>query len=269
MFITSEDTLNDVDLVEVESSSSSTPNQPEAYHQRLRKYKRKSKRKYLLAPTECAVCGLPTTHCHYNVPACHGCKAFFRRSLLNGAYFVCERDSNCEVRSGSLFRCRSCRMDACLRCGMSVDRVELPSDVDADEIVNQCEKRKQRIEADRTLAVKVVPQFDEIHDHRIIDSLTFVELKYSRLRRSIFDGSSFYVDQNVWNLLQKQSELGNADKHELLCTNNSDDFQRHWLATDLILNVEQLKAMPFFLSIGYVRSRGVGEARGFGEHYVK
>ncbi|KAI6210358.1 Ligand-binding domain of nuclear hormone receptor [Aphelenchoides besseyi] len=247
MLITTEDALNDLDLAEIESSSSSTPNQHETYRC-PRKYQRKSKRKFFLPPTECAVCGLPTTHCHYNVPACHGCKAFFRRSLLNGAYFVCERDSNCEVRAGSLFRCRSCRMDACLRCGMSVDRVELPSHVDANEILNQCEKRKQRIEADRSLTVKfsVVPQFDQIRNHRIIDSLKFIEFKYSRLRMSVFDGFSFYVDQNVWNLLQKQSELANADKHKFLCTNGSEILRRHWLATDLILNVEQLKVMPFF-----------------------
>ncbi|KAI6195803.1 hypothetical protein M3Y94_01031100 [Aphelenchoides besseyi] len=253
MVVTVEDSLNDIYLTKIETSSTaSSPIDQLMISDSLQK--RKAKRNVLIGPSECAVCGSPTSHCHYDVPSCHGCKAFFRRSVINGGYYVCEHDLECQVRSG-VFRCRSCRYDACLRAGMNVAGVRLPNNADYEKIISQYEKRKRKIEQETTVPVKYVPRFEQTADSRVVDALTFIEMKFSRLRASTFNGISYYTDLNAANLLQKRSELGNADKYEVKLqtslgnNNNGHYFGRHYLVVDLILTVEQLKTMPFFYQL--------------------
>ncbi|KAI6193114.1 hypothetical protein M3Y96_00984000 [Aphelenchoides besseyi] len=249
MVVTAEDSLNDIYLTKIETTSSTASSPVDQLMTEDLLEKQTAKRNVLIGPTECAVCGAPTSHCHYDVPSCHGCKAFFRRSVINGGYYVCEHELDCEVRSG-VFRCRSCRYDACLRAGMNVAGVRLPNNVDYEKIISQYEKRKRKIEQETTVPVKYIPRFEQTTDSRIVDALKFIELKFSRLRSSTFSGFPYYTDHNVGNLLQKRSELGNADKYETLCkSKNARYFARHFLLVDLILTVEQLKTMPFFYQL--------------------
>ncbi|KAH7687930.1 zinc finger protein, partial [Aphelenchoides avenae] len=79
---------------------------------------RKDRRKQVcMAPTTCLICGKATGHRHYNVPSCHACKAFFRRSLLQAKNYRCASGTkDCQVWKGA--RCKSCRLDRCIVTGM-------------------------------------------------------------------------------------------------------------------------------------------------------
>lgn len=64
---------------------------------------RKDRRKQVcMAPTTCLICGKATGHRHYNVPSCHACKAFFRRSLLQAKNYRCASGTkDCQVWKGT------------------------------------------------------------------------------------------------------------------------------------------------------------------------
>ncbi|KAI1712684.1 zinc finger, c4 type (two domains) domain-containing protein [Ditylenchus destructor] len=51
-------------------------------------------------PTNCLVCGHPTKCCHYGVISCHGCKYFFRRTLLSSKTFSCKLNGMCSKMNG-------------------------------------------------------------------------------------------------------------------------------------------------------------------------
>ncbi|KAH7695147.1 Protein NHR-1 d, partial [Aphelenchoides avenae] len=69
----------------------------------------------------CLICSDVATGYHYGVTSCHGCKAFFRRTIIAGRTFVCDRDGTCAVTKGDPTFCRGCRLTKCLEAGMTDD----------------------------------------------------------------------------------------------------------------------------------------------------
>ncbi len=71
-------------------------------------------------PFLCLVCGDIASGYHYGVPACEGCKAFFKRSLqaadLN---YRCPGSNNCKIDKMSRKCCQACRLRKCNEVGMS------------------------------------------------------------------------------------------------------------------------------------------------------
>ena len=69
----------------------------------------------------CKVCGDKSSGVHYGVITCEGCKGFFRRSQSAVVNYQCPRNKNCVVDRVNRNRCQYCRLQKCLRLGMSRD----------------------------------------------------------------------------------------------------------------------------------------------------
>lgn len=69
----------------------------------------------------CKVCGDKSSGVHYGVITCEGCKGFFRRSQSSVVNYQCPRNKNCVVDRVNRNRCQFCRLQKCLRLGMSRD----------------------------------------------------------------------------------------------------------------------------------------------------
>ncbi|XP_043287582.1 probable nuclear hormone receptor HR3 isoform X3 [Venturia canescens] len=72
----------------------------------------------------CKVCGDKSSGVHYGVITCEGCKGFFRRSQSAVVNYQCPRNKNCVVDRVNRNRCQYCRLQKCLRLGMSRDAVK-------------------------------------------------------------------------------------------------------------------------------------------------
>uniref|UniRef100_A0A8C6J958 Uncharacterized protein n=1 Tax=Melopsittacus undulatus TaxID=13146 RepID=A0A8C6J958_MELUD len=72
----------------------------------------------------CKICGDKSSGIHYGVITCEGCKGFFRRSQQSSLSYACSRQQNCPIDRTSRNRCQHCRLQKCLRLGMSRDAVK-------------------------------------------------------------------------------------------------------------------------------------------------
>ncbi|KAM6309361.1 nuclear receptor ROR-gamma [Podargus strigoides] len=72
----------------------------------------------------CKICGDKSSGIHYGVITCEGCKGFFRRSQQSSLSYACSRGQNCPIDRASRNRCQHCRLQKCLRLGMSRDAVK-------------------------------------------------------------------------------------------------------------------------------------------------
>ncbi|NXF79007.1 RORG protein, partial [Sclerurus mexicanus] len=72
----------------------------------------------------CKICGDKSSGIHYGVITCEGCKGFFRRSQKSSPSYACSRQQNCPIDRASRNRCQHCRLQKCLRLGMSRDAVK-------------------------------------------------------------------------------------------------------------------------------------------------
>ena len=63
------------------------------------------------ATFSCVVCTDRASGYHYGVPACEGCKAFFKRSLQSKEInYKCPASSNCTIDKMSRKCCQACRL---------------------------------------------------------------------------------------------------------------------------------------------------------------
>ncbi|EYB81867.1 hypothetical protein Y032_0372g146 [Ancylostoma ceylanicum] len=102
----------------------------------------------------CVGCGSESSiRVHYGASSCHGCKAFFRRSVFEGRNYICSADNNCDITNESRNRCRACRLRNCLEGGMNPkhvreernkqERIEKPMEVqcsDSESGKRQCDE---------------------------------------------------------------------------------------------------------------------------------
>ncbi|CAO1398745.1 unnamed protein product [Diamesa serratosioi] len=72
----------------------------------------------------CKVCGDKSSGVHYGVITCEGCKGFFRRSQSSVVNYQCPRNKQCIVDRVNRNRCQYCRLQKCLKLGMSRDAVK-------------------------------------------------------------------------------------------------------------------------------------------------
>uniref|UniRef100_A0AAG5DS03 Probable nuclear hormone receptor HR3 n=1 Tax=Anopheles atroparvus TaxID=41427 RepID=A0AAG5DS03_ANOAO len=72
----------------------------------------------------CKVCGDKSSGVHYGVITCEGCKGFFRRSQSSVVNYQCPRNKQCVVDRVNRNRCQYCRLQKCLKLGMSRDAVK-------------------------------------------------------------------------------------------------------------------------------------------------
>ncbi|KAM3656911.1 nuclear receptor ROR-gamma [Ammospiza maritima maritima] len=88
----------------------------------------------------CKICGDKSSGVHYGVITCEGCKGFFRRSERRGPSLApCHRGQRCDIDRATRTRCQHCRLQKCLRLGMSRDAVKFG---------RMSKKRRDRLQAE-------------------------------------------------------------------------------------------------------------------------
>ncbi|XP_063032254.1 nuclear receptor ROR-gamma [Melospiza melodia melodia] len=88
----------------------------------------------------CKICGDKSSGVHYGVITCEGCKGFFRRSERRGPSLApCHRGQRCDIDRATRTRCQHCRLQKCLRLGMSRDAVKFG---------RMSKKRRERLQAE-------------------------------------------------------------------------------------------------------------------------
>ncbi|XP_056366733.1 nuclear receptor ROR-gamma [Oenanthe melanoleuca] len=98
----------------------------------------------------CKICGDKSSGVHYGVITCEGCKGFFRRSERRGPSLACSRGQRCDIDRATRTRCQHCRLQKCLRLGMSRAAVKFgrmskqQRDRLQAEVLEQLERRENR-----------------------------------------------------------------------------------------------------------------------------
>ena len=77
-----------------------------------------------LSLTKCEVCGDLARGRHYKVLSCDGCKGFFQRNCTKSDQFICSSGGVCEVDRRSRTMCKYCRLQKCLRVGMTINGLQ-------------------------------------------------------------------------------------------------------------------------------------------------
>lgn len=73
----------------------------------------------------CCVCGGKASGLHYGVNSCEACKGFFRRYIIRNEEYKCPKDGNCKVVNKNRENCSGCRLQKCLKLGMSKQNCKL------------------------------------------------------------------------------------------------------------------------------------------------
>ncbi|XP_032569287.1 retinoic acid receptor gamma [Chiroxiphia lanceolata] len=102
----------------------------------------------------CFVCSDKSSGYHYGVSSCEGCKGFFRRSIQKNMVYTCPRERNCPIDKVTRNRCQFCRLQKCLRVGMSKEAVrhdrnkrrkEVKEDFGGDELSPELAELVRRV----------------------------------------------------------------------------------------------------------------------------
>ncbi|KAI1698034.1 zinc finger, c4 type (two domains) domain-containing protein [Ditylenchus destructor] len=217
-------------------------------------------------PGKCVVCDHPTKCCHYDVPSCHGCKTFFRRSLLASKTFSCNLNGMCSRMDG-LDRCRACRYDRCVLAGMNPRLMQFPASVDVAKLSDKLSHRRRYLlqkygERCPVLIGKTGPVFEETIEDKIIQSLAYVELKVRKIRESSRWLSDSVIFRSIRELLESNhgNVLAQADQYpkELKWPLSIDEALKseskrrpNWLILDMFLCIEKARTMPVFSQLDY------------------
>ncbi|XP_033110455.1 steroid receptor seven-up-like [Anneissia japonica] len=73
----------------------------------------------------CEVCGASASGLHFGVFTCEGCKCFYRRTIKEGANYVCPKSNSCSVTMETRNSCRYCRFQKCMALGMCKEGIKL------------------------------------------------------------------------------------------------------------------------------------------------
>ncbi|NWY97915.1 RORG protein, partial [Loxia curvirostra] len=120
----------------------------------------------------CKICGDKSSGVHYGVITCEGCKGFFRRSERRGPSLACHRGQRCDIDRATRTRCQHCRLQKCLRLGMSRDAVKFGrmSKKQRDRlqaaVLEQLEKREKNREKNREHREQTREQWEQTREQR-------------------------------------------------------------------------------------------------------
>ncbi|XP_063213638.1 LOW QUALITY PROTEIN: nuclear receptor ROR-gamma [Chroicocephalus ridibundus] len=203
----------------------------------------------------CKICGDKSSGIHYGVITCEGCKGFFRRSQQSSLSYACSRQQNCPIDRASRNRCQHCRLQKCLRLGMSRDAVKFgrmskkQRDRLQAEVQQQLEQRQRERAAEGTPAVP--PGLTGCRGHPLTPPGTTegragpaAEGQPGRLEGTTRgpdgdgDGPEFYPPATVSSLLESPTSSGLEIEHltqnvlksyRETCQHRAEDLQlRRW-----------------------------------------
>uniref|UniRef100_A0A1B6LVA8 Probable nuclear hormone receptor HR3 n=1 Tax=Graphocephala atropunctata TaxID=36148 RepID=A0A1B6LVA8_9HEMI len=152
----------------------------------------------------CKVCGDKSSGVHYGVITCEGCKGFFRRSQSSVVNYQCPRNKNCIVDRVNRNRCQYCRLQKCLRLGMSRDAVKFGRMSKKQREKVEDEVRYHRAAQQRAQQVEIpdttISSYNEGHqtpsstDHHIFPNTTGYPYS-SSVEGGVYSGSTYYHQQ--------------------------------------------------------------------------
>ncbi|CAO4380433.1 unnamed protein product [Caenorhabditis nigoni] len=234
----------------------------------------------------CRVCGKPAAGKHYSVPACHGCKSFFRRAILHKTIYPdCKYDKQCFSRASHTVRprkCRHCRLQKCYKVGM-IAVVALHRKHDSP--TSSDGELPDLPTASPNIASPVITSplpTRENYVSGIIDKLHNLDIQTDKFRKSAYnplfmpslegilsstgklDLADKYGAMTGWPITQEnfieQQVLINQIKNENPITDNLSSLPvalppstsnfgintKEWLSFDMLTAIEYAKTFPFF-----------------------
>ncbi|XP_032060228.1 nuclear receptor ROR-gamma [Aythya fuligula] len=129
----------------------------------------------------CKICGDKSSGIHYGVITCEGCKGFFRRSQQGSLSYACSRQQNCPIDRASRNRCQHCRLQKCLRLGMSRDAVKFGrmSKKQRDRLHAEVQQQLEQRQRERAAQGELLAQ-DVLRSHRETSQPRAEELQQRR-----------------------------------------------------------------------------------------
>ncbi|KAF8373492.1 nhr-46 [Pristionchus pacificus] len=113
-------------------------------------------------PGHCVACNsTERVSIHYNALSCHGCKAFFRRTIFERREYCCAAEGRCEITDENRNQCRACRFQKCVKGGMNPKHVR--------------EERIKRCLAGSQLIYDGSPKSAPVEEHPITELLCALE----------------------------------------------------------------------------------------------
>lgn len=222
----------------------------------------------------CRVCGKNSAGKHYSVPACHGCKSFFRRAIIHKtAYPECKYDKMCFSKISRITRprkCRYCRLQKCYEVGM-VAIVAMHRKHD-DSPLRSSDSELPDLPLPSPIATR------ENYVSGIIDKLHSLDIQTDKFRKSAYN--PLFIP-NLEGILASPGKLALADKYGAMpgwpltqesfneqqilmnqvngdvLTDSSSSFvlptadtpginTKDWLGFDMLTAIEYAKTFPFF-----------------------
>uniref|UniRef100_A0A915EIR6 Nuclear receptor domain-containing protein n=1 Tax=Ditylenchus dipsaci TaxID=166011 RepID=A0A915EIR6_9BILA len=164
----------------------------------------------------CLVCGQPTSCLHYDIASCFGCKSSFRRIIISRKRLFCSNKFISNL--AHVARCQACRFDRCILMGMNPLAVQLPENIDPNEIVVELAQRKtfllDKFKHELSTLEKVFPPPKEILESRELKSLLQIESKIKKIRETSNFPKALMENYTICELIQSShNELAYADKH--------------------------------------------------------
>ncbi|KAF7633312.1 hypothetical protein Mgra_00007290 [Meloidogyne graminicola] len=164
-------------------------------------------------PKDCIVCGKQAKCCYFDVPCCKGCRSFFRRSVLSQKLFTCKNNENCQILKGE--RCRACRFDRCLLCGMNFRKIQsYPDGIEIDKINNILTQRKRKLFSREVLTlqneeISIIMNkafLSERPEIELLNILDYADECLLHIRHSEIDVSTIYYNKSIFQLLNPFDE---------------------------------------------------------------
>lgn len=231
-------------------------------------------------PRVCSICGGSASGFHYDVPACNGCKAYFRRYVISHTErnFKCKNDQDCFdlTKREKPIKCRPCRYQKCLDVGMNPLALEVDEKQAEKESFKKLTKRikeediEEEEKEDNKSKQLVIKKVESIYEkmQKITDMLTYLEVKLDQFQVSSYNPHWSTV-QGLEFLIRSTNRISLADRYGPMpgwplldeqFTSNSPPLssslgkgpppystdKKHWLYFNLLTTVEYAKTFGFF-----------------------
>ncbi|GMT34144.1 hypothetical protein PFISCL1PPCAC_25441, partial [Pristionchus fissidentatus] len=212
-------------------------------------------------PELCRVCGEQATGYHYDAISCNGCKTFFRRSVMDKREYVCKTNGMCFDLLPKAFQTKEDVNDNPVTLKIIAKRKR--------------ENGKAEEEFDRSIvpcSSKMVPTAAEETMSRLIDELTYLEIKHDRIRKSCHNPQPTEYT-TIEEIVRKHSMMHNdfeemrgwplpisdpdhvpidillAEKIPFPAKKDRPANMKNWMFADLIYTIEYAKALPLFAKL--------------------
>lgn len=168
----------------------------------------------------CLVCGSPESEPHFGGNSCRACAAFFRR------YFHSKKSlpakCNCKDRTVKSHPCRKCRIEKCLKIGMTANKIQNCRDKNAMEI-----EILKNVQSTSLSATRIVSRSTSLLEFATPCWREFEKLRYKNSCIEM-EGYNFYtvtsltkMDMDLsWDMTKKMfpsvTDLKECDKEALL-----------------------------------------------------